>query len=230
MQTQLLQQPDYGMACVTFDQAGEQLVVESGAMVARDPKIKMKTKMRGGLLKAAKRKLFGGESLFLNTFTATEPGQRLFVAPAPEGDLQLVPMQPGQDLIIQSGSFLAAEPTVQLDTKWSGFKGFLSGEGFFFLKASGQGNLFINTYGGLHQVQLTGQPYIVDTSHIVAFSSTVTFTIRKVGGLKSLFLSGEGLVCEFTGVGTLWLQTRNPTSLASFLNPFRAVKRQTGST
>lgn len=229
MQFELLDKPDYGMACVRFDQAGESLVVESGSMVARDEAVAMKTEMRGGLLSAAKRKLLGGESLFMNTFTAGAAGDRLYLAPAPEGDLEVMEIRPGADLILQSGAFVAAEQGVTLDTKWAGFRGFLSGEGLFFLRATGSGRVLVNSYGGIHAVQVTSAPYIVDTSHIVGFTDGLRFQIRKIGGIKSLFLSGEGLVCEFTGTGTLWVQTRNPGSLAAFLNPFRRVERSSGS-
>lgn len=225
MKHTLLDQPDYGMDLVTFESAGEQIVVESGAMVARDSGIQMKTSMKGGLLAAAKRKLMGGESLFLNTFTSSAAGERLYIAPASEGDVMLMPVTPATDLILSSGAFVAADPGVELDTKWGGFKGFFSGEGLFFLKAKGQGDLLISSYGGIHRIELDGTaPYILDTSHIVGFTGTLDFSIRKIGGMKSLFLSGEGLVCEFRGAGTLWAQTRNPGSLASFLHPFRPVK------
>ncbi len=221
----LLDRPDYGMDLVTFEAPGESIVVESGAMVARDAGVQMKTSMKGGLLAAAKRKLMGGESLFLNTFTASSAGERLYIAPASEGDVMLMPISPASDLVLSSGAFVAADPGVTLDTKWGGFKGFLSGEGLFFLKASGQGELLVSSYGGIHRIELDGtQPYILDTSHIVGFTGGLDFRIRKVGGMKSLFLSGEGLVCEFTGAGTLWAQTRNPGSLAAFLHPFRRVQ------
>lgn len=227
MKYDLLDKPDYAMACVIFEQEGESLVVESGSMVARDGGLKMKTNMKGGLLAAAKRKLLGGESLFMNTFIATAPGQRLYIAPAPEGDLEVMELGPGKPaVILQSGAFVASEPGVALDTKWAGFRGFFSGEGLFFLKAAGEGRIFVNSYGGIHAIQLDGsQPYIVDTSHIVGFTEGVDFRIRKLGGLKSLFLSGEGLVCEFTGAGTLWIQTRNAGALAGFLDSFRRVVR-----
>ena len=86
MKHEFLDRPDYGMALVTFEAAGESVVAESGAMVARDTDVQTKTNMRGGLASALKRKLLGGESLFLNTFTATAPGQKLYLAPAPEGN------------------------------------------------------------------------------------------------------------------------------------------------
>ena len=194
-------------------------------MVARDTGVEMKTNLRGGLASSLKRSVLGGESLFLNTFTASAPGQRLYLAPAPEGDMQVFHMEPGREIIMQSGSFVAAEPSVVLDTKWAGFKGFLSGEGLFFLRCEGTGDLFFNTYGGIHQIELDGSDrYIVDTSHIVAFTDGLDFRINKIGGMKSLFFSGEGLVCDFTGKGKLWFQTRSAPSLASFLHPFRRVK------
>ncbi len=225
MQHTFLDKPDYGMACFVFEAAGEELVVESGAMVARDTDIEMKTQLKGGLLAAAKRKVLGGESLFLNTFRATGPGQRLFVAPAPEGDLEVLEISPGNELIMQSGAYVCSESGVELDTKWAGFRGFFSGEGLFFLQTKGNGKVYFNSYGGIHKVLMDGSaPYIVDTSHIVAFTPGLDFKIRKIGGIKSLFLSGEGLVCEFHGAGTLWTQTRNAGALASFLDPFRPTK------
>ena len=66
--------------------------------------------------------------------------------------------------------------------------------------------------------------YIVDTDHVVGFTTGLNYQVTKVGGLKSLFLSGEGLVCRFQGQGRLWISTRAPGGLASFLHPFRRVK------
>jgi uncharacterized protein (AIM24 family) len=65
----------------------------------------------------------------------------------------------------------------------------------------------------------------VDTGHIVGFEPGLTFNVRKVGGLKSLFLSGEGLVCDFSGKGKLYLQTRKPTGFVHWVNRFRPMKK-----
>ena len=225
MKHEFLDRPDYGMAVVTFESPGERIVVEAGAMVARDTGVQMETNMRGGFGSSLKRSVLGGESLFLNTFTASSAGERLYLAPAPEGDMQHFVLEPGREIIMQSGSYVASEPSVTVDTKWGGFKSFFGGEGLFFLRCYGSGGLFFNTYGGLHKIELDGsEKYIVDTSHIVAFTEGLDFSINKIGGMKSLFFSGEGLVCEFYGEGTLWIQTRNAGSLASFLNPFRPVR------
>jgi uncharacterized protein (TIGR00266 family) len=229
MQTEIKYNPDFAAVRVQFDMAGEQLVTESGAMVARDTAVTMTTNMRGGFGSALKRKLLGGESLFQNTFTATAPGQTVWVAPAPEGAIEFVDLQPGQEIYMQSGAYLCSTPGIQLDTKFQGGKGFFSGEGLFLLRVHGHGRVWFCTYGAIHAVDIGQQyrGYICDTGHMVAFTQGLTYSVNKVGGMKSLFLSGEGLVCTFQGQGRLWMQTRNPGGLAGFLHPFRRVKVKT---
>ena len=225
MRYELIDKPDYGMVLVTFEAAGESIVAEAGAMVARDVGVKMQTALQGGPGGAFQRGVLGGESFFLNTFTASAPEERLYLAPAPEGDLDRFTLEEGEELILQRGSFVAAEPTVEVAIRSEGFKGLLSGEGLFFLRCHGAGDLFFNTYGGLHRIELDGSGhYVVDTSHVVAFTAGLDYNINKIGGIKSLLFSGEGLVCEFRGRGSLWVQTRSPDSLASFLHLFRPVE------
>jgi uncharacterized protein (TIGR00266 family) len=180
--------------------------------------------MRGGMLGAMKRKMLGGESVFQNTFTATQPGQTLWFAPGPEGDVEVLELNGQYPIFLQSGAFLASAPTVNLDTKWGGAKGFFSGAGLFLLKCDGYGPLFFNCYGGMHAVDVGPAGYIVDTTHIVAFTAGLNYQVQRLGGLKSLFFSGEGLVCYFQGQGRLWISTRNPAGLAAMLAPYRPKK------
>jgi uncharacterized protein (TIGR00266 family) len=224
MQFEIRQKPDFALARIQFDAPGEQMLVEASAMVAHDGGLTMETQMQGGLLGAAKRKLLGGESVFQNTFTATAPGQSLWVAPGADGDMEQVILNGGYDVMLQSGAFIASVPSVLLDTKWAGAKGFFSGNGLFLLRASGHGPLFFGTYGGIHAVDVGPNGYICDTGHIIGFTSGLQYNVRKLGGLKNLFLSGEGLVAEFRGQGRLWISTRNATGLAAFLQPFRPKK------
>lgn len=221
MRYQLVQKPDFAAVRVAFEQPGEQIIVEAAGMVARDTAVQMETKLRGGLLAAAKRKLLGGESLFTNTFTATQSGQTLWLAAAPEGDVELIEMNGQFGMFLSSGAFLAAAPSVQIDTKWQGARGFFSGAGLFLLSATGYGPLFFSAYGGIHAVDVGPAGYVCDTGHVVAFTAGLSYQVTKLGGLKSLFFSGEGLICRFSGHGRLWLSTRNPAGLASFLQPFR---------
>lgn len=225
MRYELLDKPDFSMVKVTFDAPGEKMVVESAAMVARSAAMSMETNMRGGLMAAAKRKLLGGESIFQNTFTASAPGETLYFAPAPEGDVEALELNGTYSLMMSSGAFLGSAPSINLDTKWGGARGFFSGTGLFLLKADGQGPVFFSCYGGLHPIDVGPAGYICDTSHVVAFTSGLTYTVQRVGGMKSLFFSGEGLVCNFQGQGRLWISTRNPSQLASFVFPYRPVQR-----
>lgn len=225
MRYELLDKPDFTMVKVTFDAPGEKMVVESAAMVARSSSMAMETNMQGGIMAAAKRKLLGGESIFQNTFTAAQPGETLYFAPAPEGDVEVLELDGTTPIFMSSGAFLGSAPTVNLDTKWGGTKGFFSGTGMFLLKAEGTGPVFFSCYGGLHAVDVGPAGYICDTSHVVAFTGGLQYDVQKVGGIKSLFMSGEGLVCRFSGQGRLWMSTRNPSGLASFVHPYRAVQR-----
>ena len=122
-----------------------------------------------------------------------------------------------------TSSYLCSTPGITVDSKWGGAKSFFGGEGLFMLKCSGQGDMWMSSYGAIHEITVENT-YVVDTAHIVAFDETLTFNVRSVGGMKSLFFSSEGLVCEFSGRGRLWIQTRNAPAIASFLHPFRRMK------
>lgn len=225
MHYQIKHKPSFSVARVEFEQPGEQLVVEAAAMVAKDTALQMKTQMRGGMLGAAKRKLLGGESLFQNTFTATEAGQSIWVAPPAEGDIIAMELGAGAGpVFMSSGNYIASGAGVSLDTEFKGAKGFFSGTSLFMLRADGQGPLFLGSYGGIHEVEVGPQGYICDNNHIVAFEGTLDYSVRRVGGIVSLVAGGEGIVCEFRGQGKLWVATRGPDALARFVHPFRRVQ------
>jgi uncharacterized protein (TIGR00266 family) len=226
MKHQILDAPDFGLLALTLE-AGEKVVAESGAMVAMSPSIAIDTRMRGGLLASAKRKLLGGESLFQNTFTARAAGQRLYLAPPIEGDLLMRELGRGETFFLQSGNYLAhVGDELVLDTKWGGVRSFFGGIGFFMLKVVGPGTLFYASYGAIHEVEVAAAGYTCDTGHIVGFSDGLEYRVRPFGGFKGLFFSGEGLVCDFEGRGSLFIQTRKASSLASFLHPFRRVQQR----
>jgi len=227
MQIELEARPSYGMAVVHLDK-GEQFVAEAGAMVAMSPSMSADPRFNGtggagfmGKLKAAlaglARKFLAGESMFVNHFEATADGQTVMLAPALVGDVVHESLG-GRTITVQASSYLASTPDVEVALVWGGFSMLISGEGAFFLKCSGSGDLLINAYGAIEKMEVDGS-YIVDTGHVVAFEGDLTYTVRKAGGWKSAMLSGEGLVQEFTGTGTLWLQTRNLGGLVGWLRP-----------
>lgn len=222
MQYEIKSAPDFAVIDCALD-PDESIVAESGAMVSMSPSVAMKTEARGGVLAAAKRKLLGGESLFQNTYTARGEAGHVMLAPGCPGDIMSFELEADKSLMIQSSAYVAATPDVKLDTQWGGAKGFFSGVGLFLLKATGPGTVFVAAYGAIYPKQCEGE-YVVDTDHIVAFDDSVTYRISKVGGIKSLFLGGEGLVARFSGSGMIYAQTRSPSSLAAFLHPFRPVQ------
>lgn len=211
-------QPSYALLKVNLS-AGEGIVAESGAMVSMSDGVEVETSTRGGLFSAFKRVL-GGESVFLNTFRANIPAE-VTLAPVLPGDIYPLQLN-GDGWIGQPGSFLAADEGITIDSRFGGLKTIVGGEGVFLLKFSGTGMLFLSSYGGIYKVDLQPQQkYIVDTGHMVAFTDTTQYTIRRVGSWKSTFLSGEGLVFEFTGPGTVLIQTRNFSALRAAV----AIKR-----
>ena len=202
-------------------QNGESVTAEAGAMIAMSGNVNIETstyqKGQGGVLKALKR-MISGESFFLNHFTASADGDEVWVSPVLAGDLLTHEIN-GETLIVQSGSFLAAEKTIQMDMNWQGFKTMFSGESMFWLRVSGTGKVVLSAFGAIYPIEVDGE-YIVDTGHIVAFDETLNFTISKASAsLIGSFLGGEGLVTRFTGKGTVWCQSHNAGSFGRALGP-----------
>ncbi len=229
MKSEILDTPDFGLVRVRFERSGETIVAESGAMVSMSLGIKMTTKMRGGLLQAAKRRLLGGESLFQNTYESTAAGQELLLAPAAEGAVVSATLVAGEKLFLQSGAYLAHTGDLKMDGKVAGLRSFFGGVGFFMLQCEGPGELHFNSYGALHEIEVGPEGYVCDNGHIVAFTEGLTYEVRKFGGFKGLFFSGEGLVTHFRGQGQVFIQTRNAPALANFLEPYRRVRRSSNN-
>ncbi len=218
MKIDIRYQPSYSLAIVALD-PDEVVQAEGGAMVSMSSNVEIQTGMKGGLVGALKRSVLGGESLFFNTFVSRGgPGEITF-APALPGDISVLELNGTEPLFIQSGSYLAAKPEVTVDASWGGAKTFFGSEGLFLLKATGSGPVVFSSYGAIHAVPISGSTYVVDTGHVVAFTGGLDFNVRRVGGWKSTLLSGEGLVCDFRGSGTLYLQTRSTQSFLSWLIP-----------
>lgn len=217
IKTEILYQPAFALARVSL-QPGDELRVESGAMVSLQG-VEIETKATGGFLKSLKRSVLGGESFFLNTFRATSANAEVTVAPSLPGDITTFTLQ-NNDIIVQSGSYLASEMTVNVDTQWGGAKSFFGGEGLFMLRCSGNGQIILSSYGAIHRVDIpAGQTFTVDTGHIVAFDSHLQYSIRKVGSWKSTIFGGEGLVVDYQGPGTVYLQTRSQEAFLGWLIP-----------
>ncbi len=213
--------PDYGFVTVQLP-ANEMIKVESSAMATMDTNLQMKTKLKGGI-----GRMVTGESLFINEFTAEGAPGEIGIAPGAPGDLSHQYLD-NQTIFLQNSAFVACSKEVNVETKWQGLtKGFFSGESLFLIRCSGVGDLWFNTYGAIIEIDIT-EDYVVDTGNIVGFTEGLDYKITKVGGYKSLFFSGEGFVCRFSGQGKVWIQTRGVDALVGWAHWFRPIKTNNG--
>jgi uncharacterized protein (TIGR00266 family) len=215
MQVEISSGPAFAFGEITLP-AGGRVRAEAGAMAMTRGDVSITTSTQGGFMKGLKRSL-GGESFFVNDFTSSRGGV-VAVAAALPGDMSLVTLRPTGSLLVQSGSWVASDPTVDVDSKWGGGKTFFSGEGLILLRCSGSGDLLLSAYGGILAHTLApGETMTLDTGHVVAFDDTVQYSVRKAGSWKSTILGGEGLVTDFTGPGRLWMQTRSSADLVAWI-------------
>jgi uncharacterized protein (TIGR00266 family) len=210
--------PAFAFGTISIDPGGE-VHVEAGAMAAYSDGVDVETKARGGVFAGLKRSMFGGETFFINTFRSQSGGTVSVAADLP-GDMTMITMDAAHALLVQSGSWIASDPGVDVDTKWGGSKTFFSGKGLFLLRCTGQGDVLVAAYGAILSMALApGQSYTLDTGHVVGFDESVQFSVHKAGNWKTTVLGGEGLVTRFTGPGRLWLQTRSQNDLLDWLIP-----------
>jgi uncharacterized protein (TIGR00266 family) len=210
MKYEIKYKPSYAML-VVYLEPSETITAEAGAMTYMDPSIEVHTRKREkSLLGSLGLSIIGGQSFWVNDYTATNaPGEAGFVS-APVGDIATLEVTPTQGYIIQKSAYVASTNSVDLDVKWEGFTKGLFGQGLFMLKAKGNGLLFINTFGAIDTHTLKpGQTMIVDNFHLVGFSDSCSYKVTKFGGLKETLLSGEGLVTQIAGPGEVYIQTKN---------------------
>ncbi|HEX2993515.1 MAG TPA: TIGR00266 family protein [Anaerolineales bacterium] len=217
MQIEIMHRPSYSLAVATLT-PNERIRAEAGAMVSMSSSVAIETKAEGGILKSLGRAVLGGESFFQNFFVASAQGGEITLAPELPGDMMLIELK-GNKLMLQSGSYVASENGVEITAKIS-MKAFMSAEGISMLEATGSGKLLVSSYGAIFERTIgSGEKYIVDTTHLVAFDGTMNVTPKTVGGIKSTLFSGEGLVVEMTGPGTIYMQTRSPKALIDWIIP-----------
>ena len=201
---------------------GESLKAEAGAMIAMSDTVDVEGKVEGGILKGLGRML-AGESFFFQTLTARRgPGEVLLAHELP-GEIFPITLDGRTNYILQKDGFFAASREVDISTKVQNLvKGLFSGEGFFILRASGMGTLFVSSYGAIYPIDLSeGQEFIVDNGHLVAWPETMDYKIQKASsGWISSLTSGEGLVCRFRGPGRVLIQSRNPSGFIAWITQF----------
>ena len=212
---------------ICYPEAGQTLCTESGAMSWMSPNMKMDTNTGGGLKKMFGR-MFSGESLFLNDYTAMGgPGMIAFAASFP-GSIIPYQVTPGNGIIVQKRGFLAMEKGLELSMYFQKKlgKGFFGGEGFIMQKITGDGLVFLEIDGYCKAYDLkAGQSIVVDTGYLAAMSESCTMDIQMVQGAKNIFLGGEGLFhTTVTGPGRVYIQSMPVINTAMRIDPYIKVK------
>lgn len=218
MKYEIKYKPSYSMLVVSLEK-GETITGEAGAMTYMDTTVEPHTRKREkSLLGSLGMSIIGRQSFWVNDYAAVAGPGEVGLVSAPVGDIETLEVKPNQGYIIQKSAYLASTQNVDLDIKWEGFTKGLFGQGLFMIKATGNGMLFINTFGAVDKHTLrSGQTIIVDNFHLVAFSDACKYKVTKFGGLKETLLGGEGLVTQITGPGDVYIQTKNLKEFVDWL-------------
>ena len=185
-------------------QQGETLKAESDAMVSMTGNLDIRGSMDRNILGGLARRFLAGESFFFQTITASRgPGTVLLGHAAPGGIVD-VELDGSYSLRVQKDGFLAGTSRIEVDTTIQNLtQGLFSREGFF-----------------VHAINLNpGEEVVIDNGHLVAWPDYMHYRIEKASsnGWISSFVSGEGLVCRFTGPGVVLIQTRKPEAFSAWL-------------
>lgn len=203
-------------------EAGEKMITEKGSMSWMSPNMEMETNA-GGFGKALGR-MFSGESMFRNTYTARGGEGMIAFASSFPGSIVPFRIEPGKELIVQKSGFLASESTVELSVhiqKKLG-AGFFGGEGFIMQKLSGYGTAFVEFDGAVMEYDLApGQKIVLDTGYLAAMEGTCNMEIQQVAGLKNKLLGGEGFFnTVVSGPGKVYIQTMPINKVAGAITPY----------
>ncbi len=216
---------------VCYPEAGQTLCTEKGAMSWMSPNMRMDTNSGGGFKKAMGR-LFAGESIFLNEYTAQGGTGVIAFASSFPGSIIPYRVTPGNGIVVQRHGFLAMENSLDLSVFFQRkiAKGLFGGEGFVMQRITGDGLVFIEIDGHCEEITLgQGERIIVDTGYLAAMSETCSIDIQPVQGAKNIFFGGEGLFhTVVTGPGKIYLQSMPIVKMAQSLMPYLSISAGSG--
>ena len=208
---------------ICYPEAGQTLCTESGAMSWMSPNMIMNTNTGGGIKKVFSR-MFSGESIFMNEYTAGGSTGMIAFASSFPGSIIPYQVTAGNGIIVQKGGFLAMEKGLDLSIYFQKKigKGLFGGEGFIMQKISGNGLVFIEIDGYCKEYDLgPGESIIVDTGYLAAMSESCTMDVQTVKGAKNMFFGGEGFFnTRVTGPGKVYIQSMPVINTAQALSPY----------
>ena len=211
---------------ICYPEANQTLCTESGAMSWMSPNMQMDTNTGGGLKKVFGR-MFSGESIFMNEYTAIGGAGMIAFASSFPGSIIPYRVTPGNGIIVQKRGFLAMEKGLELSMYFQRKlgKGFFGGEGFIMQRITGDGLVFLEIDGHCKEYDLAvGQSIVIDTGYLAAMSESCTMDIETVKGAKNIFFGGEGLFhTRVTGPGKVYIQTMPLINTARALSPYLEI-------
>lgn len=211
---------------ICYPEANQTLCTESGAMSWMSPNMQMDTNTGGGLKKVFGR-MFSGESIFMNEYTAIGGAGMIAFASSFPGSIIPYRVTPGNGIIVQKRGFLAMEKGLELSMYFQRKlgRGFFGGEGFIMQRITGDGLVFLEIDGHCKEYDLAaGQSIVIDTGYLAAMSESCAMDIETVKGAKNIFFGGEGLFhTRVTGPGKVYIQTMPLINTARALSPYLEI-------
>lgn len=226
MRYKILGDSDCPLVHIEMDR-NEKIKIERGAMayvsnVELEGKINSSKKGFGGVLSAIGRSMTSGESMFMTHATGMSEGAYIGIAPSIPGKINCLKVGGNTQYRLNTGAFLACDESVDYTMKSQDIgKAFFGGTGgLFVMETHGEGELIVSAFGDILPLEVTPEkPITIDNEHVVAWDASLSYDIHVASGTFG-FTTGEGLVNEFRGSGTVLIQTRNIHSLADAVRPF----------
>ncbi|WOO89434.1 TIGR00266 family protein [Mollicutes bacterium LVI A0078] len=227
MEYNILNESNFPVVEVTINN-GEAFKLETGAMLSMTSGISLEGKRNGSLFGALGKAMLGGENFFVTTARANGINQKLTLAPKGFGAIRHIQLDGSRNWYLEDGVFLASDNTVDLSViRQKGVASPLLGGtgGFFILKTSGAGNLFVESFGSIIELEVTpDNPITVDNNHVIGWEETVHHEMIIASGAFG-FKTGEGLAIKLSGNGKVLIQTRQPEAFTQLIMPYIPQQR-----
>ena len=222
----------YSVAYI-FLSSGEEVHLESGALLAFSSGVTARPGTSGGVVKAAFRKVLAQEKFFMTKFQSEVDGAWVCATSKYPGDMDIIELSETGPIMLQSGSLVAVEPSVVIDVRYAGIDNIILREGATTIEATGVGQVIISSYGAIQEYPINaGESVVIDTGHIVAWTVGLQMQVGTLGSLVTAVTSGEGMVARYTAretPGKVWIQTRSEDQLKSWILPGRSQNEKSGN-
>lgn len=222
-----------GVADVTITLNPDQkIVADGGAMSFMSGNISMETSAKNGFFSGLARAI-SGESFFLNEFYVKDNRiGKITCSSVLPGDVVCMEIAAGKSVYLAPGSYICSTVNTRISAHRR-LRGVFFGDGLALTEVTATEDrpalVWVGAFGAVKEIKVdSDREFVVDNGMFFACNSGVDFDISKVGGLKSLFFSGEGIVMRFKGQPgrkiSVFTQSRSIGSFASFLSPMISKK------